>query len=285
MRSTRTRGGLARRSWSRRLASRISSTSWSLSARLRSISAGGRGRARRATARSPCAGARAASGARGWRWRAAPSARSAGARPAPAATLKARATTATSSSPASSTRSDSSPAPQRSTPVRRPSSRRVSRAVSGKAASPTPPATISTIERMRSADAAPAGAAGASTVRPSGRSMRTMRGGGRTALVRPPRARSARPRAATSEPCGVVDGNVGVHLVAEPLHRGRDRARRTVALGDQPLVDLEVERAQARPAALADERTRTRPSAPRRRRGSPAASDRSSRTAGAARRS
>ena len=40
---------------------------------------------------------------------------------------------------------------------------------------------------------------------------------------------------------GVVDGDVGVHLLAEPLHRGGDRARRAVALGDQPLVDLEVE--------------------------------------------
>ena len=49
----------------------------------------------------------------------------------------------------SSTRSDSPPAPHRSTPERRASSRRVSLAATGKAVRPTPPATISMIERMR----------------------------------------------------------------------------------------------------------------------------------------
>ena len=85
--------------------------------------------------------------------------------------------------------------------------------------------------------------------------MRTMRGCvGAEPLSFARAKRDRRALRGDERTLGVVDGDVGLHLVAEPLHRGRDRARRAVALGDQPLVDLEAKRAPARTAALADER-------------------------------
>ena len=203
-----------------------------------------------------------------------------------AAALKVRATTATSSSPASSTRSDSAPAPHCSTPERRSSSRRVRRAVIGKAASPTPPATISTIVRMRSRGLQPRRAQPRQNRAAVGevdahdlRQRSELRSSGR-------RERDRRRRAmAASAPCGVVDRNVGADFVAETLRRRGDAPGGLSRAGIDQSSSRTCERAPTFVRTLCRSATRTRRSGTRRRRGSPAASDRLSRTAGGGRRS